>query len=218
MELLVTAIREDPSLGQRLMELRAIDLGSESASTLMQVAWLLQGDCVAALVKLEVVCEDIDQETCAGAAALFECLGRGVCPQLKHLSIRGPSYASLPLLADALVLRGEVVKEGLESFGFRESQLDRIEDTLGVELGAALAKLVQAPCVSKLQKLELENINLGPWAAAIYLNSTPFMEHIKELRIGLPAYMADEDDEYVDDATGVEGLVTALAAGMYIRC
>jgi hypothetical protein len=137
-------------------------------------------------------------------------------PGLKDLSIVNPSYAFLPLLADALVLRGEVVKERLESFAFRYPRADTLEEISTEELEAALTKLVQAPCLSKLQKLELENINLGPWAAAMYLNSIPCTEHIKELCVGFPADVADEDygDANHDDP-GFKDLVTALAAGMY---
>jgi hypothetical protein len=186
----------------------------------MQVARLLQEDYLPALVELKMVCEDIndDGEACAGAAALFECLGRGVCPKLKHLSIRKPSYAFLPLLADALVLRGEVVKGSLESFALSDAQWSTRKEISSEELRAALAKLVQATCLSQLQKLELKRVAQGSWAAAIYLNSTASTEHIKELRIAIPARMFNAHDEYVHDAEGVEAIVTALAAGMYTRC
>jgi hypothetical protein len=220
LELLSSAIREFPSLGRQLTELRVfVDYDSESASTLMQVARLLKEDCFPALVELALVGDESGEDACAGAAALFECLGRGACPRLKHLSIESPSYAHLPLLADALVLRGEVVKGGLESFVLRDAQWATLEGIPNVELRAALAKLVQAPCLSKLQKLDLEEVALGPWAAAIYLNSTPCTDHIKELRIGFPACSPDEDGvEAIDGHGGVEDLVTALAAGMYTRC
>jgi hypothetical protein len=182
----------------------------------------MQEDRVPALVKLTVVYDPGRDEDAEGAAALFKCLGRGVCPQLKHFSIRNPSYTFLPWLADALVLRGEVVKEGLESFGFRDPPMYSV-DISSEELEAALAKLVQAPCLSKLQKLELDGVALGSWAAAMYLNSILRMDHLKELRIVSSEKLdlsASWYDEYhaIDGGRGVEDLVTALAAGMYNTC
>jgi hypothetical protein len=117
------------------------------------------------------------------------------------------------LLADALLLRGEVVKGGLESFGFRDPRCLILEDVSSEELEEALTSLVHAPCLSKLQKLDLDGVVLGSWAAAIYLNTMPWTDNLRELRVHQPSELDDDEDD-----EGLVDLFMALGAGMYRTC
>lgn len=218
LEVLASAIREDAALGRQIKEILIKEFEGDCEHTgpvsmIMQLAQLLQEDRLPCLVGLVVDCHGAyNGLEDGGAAVLCECLGRGTCPQLKHLTITWSSYHIPPMLAEALELRGDKGVQ-LESLTIGRLGGGSFQDIAAAAPKAAFARLVRAPCLSKLKTLRLEEVIWGSWAAALYLNQTASTDHIREIALGPPDWIQDKDEEDADD--DFEELVRALLAGSY---
>jgi hypothetical protein len=207
MEPLATAIRQQPQLGQQLLELDIYpDFETKWGATrcIPSLTQLLQDGALPRLRQLKLDMNEMIETIEHGdenAASFFKCLGEGACAELESLTLGSMDSAWLPLLADAMASRGDRARH-LRNFEVDEILGDWDGDwpVLPEDIKEPLTSLLQASCLSQLERLSLYHF-WGPWAAGFYLNLPAGMNLVR-LDCGI--------DSALEDA---EALVLALAAG-----
>lgn len=131
----------------------------------------------------------------------FLFLAENACPQLEELELTSLSYAMLSWASGALNSRGAVC-EHLKTLSLRIS-LELFDEDHGPE--DILAELLQAPCLSQLERLSLGEASYHSLALSLYVDDESSAQQLTELSLCATSGEVDNED-------GAE-LMLALAAG-----
>jgi hypothetical protein len=205
MELLHKAFHQEPELGRQVLtlEVGSGDYEPEGpAITLDDLTELLREGMFPSLRTLKVDLAEYTGIFDDEVQDFFLFLGEDACPQLEELELTSLSYAMLSWASGALNSRAAACEQ-IKTLSLRMS-LEHFDEDQTPEWGI-LAELLQAPCLSQLERMSLGEASYHSLALSLYVSGESSAQHLTELSLCATIGELGNED-------GAE-LMLALAAG-----